>query len=502
MLVLIFILALILRFLHFPNNIYFGFDQARDAFAALEIIQGNLRVVGPPTGVEGLFHGPLYYYIYSPIYYLSGGNPEWVAVFLRIINAAVVFLVFLTGTVIFSKRVGIFAALLFAVSFEQTQYALYFNHPSLAVLSVVLFYLGLSLLFFKKETKGLILALFGLGLSLQFEFVLIYLLLVTVILLVVFRKSLLLINKETLFLSLGTFTLITSTFIVAEVKLNFRSISGILNITSSLGDQREVWILGILGNITLISGRLIRDNLVSNQNFGLLIFLLLAVMLLKYLRDLKVRVKIIFLLVWFLAGSLPYLNNKSLTPLYYYSVGASVSLLILYSFIVDNIWQRWKIVGTALLIIPMVSNLNLIKTNNHFGVIPTINVQKGMLLSDEKKVVDYIYQQAFGQPFSVSAVTMPLSVNTTWSYLFEWYGQKNYNYLPVWGENAAAGYPGNLQVVTAKSALPKKRFLIIEPTRGIRQGLIDNFMREESYFTKVVEEKKIRDFIVQKREPI
>lgn len=499
MLVLIFILALILRFLHFPNNIYFGFDQARDAFAALEIIQGNLRVVGPPTGVDGWFHGVLYYYLYAPFYFISSGNPEWAAAFLRVANALGIFLVFLAASVIFNKKVGILAALLFAISFEQTQYALYFNHPSLAVLSVTLFYLGLSLLFFKKEPRGLILALFGLGLSLQFEFVLVYLVLAAVILFLVFRKSLMVVNKKSLLLSIGSFFLIVSTFIIVEIKSNFRSILVLLDLVEGKGGLGG---LGGLGNVFLISRRLVEDNLVSYENYELLIFLLLAVMLLKYLRDLKVRVKIIFLLVWFLAGSLPYLSNKSVTPLYYYSVGAGVGLLIFYSFVVSKVWEKWKVGGIVLLAVPIISNVNLIKANNYQGVIPTINVQSGMLLSDEKKVVDYIYQQAFGKPFSASAVTMPLSVNTTWSYLFEWYGQGRYGYLPLWGENAAAGYPGNLKVITSKSTLPKARFLIIEPTRGIRQGLIDNFMREESYFTKVVEEEKIGDFIVQKRELI
>ncbi|MBS3118175.1 hypothetical protein J4417_00650, partial [Candidatus Woesearchaeota archaeon] len=67
LLFIIFVLALTLRFLYFPNNIYFGFDQARDAFASLEIVFGEFRVVGPPTSVDGWFHGPLYYYLYAPL---------------------------------------------------------------------------------------------------------------------------------------------------------------------------------------------------------------------------------------------------------------------------------------------------------------------------------------------------------------------------------------------------------------------------------------------------
>ncbi|MCR4305918.1 MAG: hypothetical protein NUV73_02435, partial [Candidatus Daviesbacteria bacterium] len=49
LLVAIFLLALLLRFLYFPQNTYFGFDQARDAYAVKEILNGDFKVTGPPT---------------------------------------------------------------------------------------------------------------------------------------------------------------------------------------------------------------------------------------------------------------------------------------------------------------------------------------------------------------------------------------------------------------------------------------------------------------------
>ncbi|MDO8503369.1 MAG: hypothetical protein Q7S60_01635 [bacterium] len=44
--------------------------------------------------------------------------------------------------------------------------------------------------------------------------------------------------------------------------------------------------------------------------------------------------------------------------------------------------------------------------------------------------------------------------------------------------------------------------MIIEPTVGIREGYKENFFREESYFTKVLEEKKFGTITVQKRQKI
>ena len=68
LLLLIFLLALIIRLLYFPDNTYFGFDQARDAYAVKEILTGDLKVQGPPTATGILHHGVLYYYIFAPFY--------------------------------------------------------------------------------------------------------------------------------------------------------------------------------------------------------------------------------------------------------------------------------------------------------------------------------------------------------------------------------------------------------------------------------------------------
>lgn len=495
-LIMIFILAVLIRLLYFPQNIYFGFDQARDAFISQQILHGNLKVVGPPTAIEGLFHGPLHYYIYAPIYFLSQGDPVWVALSLRIINASAVFLVFLVGTVIFSSRVGVLSAFLFAISFEQTQYALSFNHPSLAVISVLIFYLGLSLLIFKKEQKGLLLALFGLGLSIQFELTLIYLCFILLVLLV-FYNQLAKIKFKNILFSIGIFLATISTFIISEIKFKFGFLPALLSIISIPASQKTN-ILGYFQNILLISQRALGDNFLS---FGNVTTALLVIMIITFTilwRDKTIQNKLFFLLIWFCVGILPYLGNKSETPLYYYSVGASISLLIFGGILIDKFSKisKW---ASLLILIPLFSNMNLITSYNQMGPIPTIHVQSGMLLKDEKKVIDYVYQKAQGELFAINSLSMPLYVNTTWSYLFEWYGQERYGYLPIWGGESASGYPGNLKVITARSDLPEKIFLVIEPTRGIRPNLIQNFIENENYFSDILEEKKFGLFIVQYR---
>lgn len=74
--------------------------------------------------------------------------------------------------------------------------------------------------------------------------------------------------------------------------------------------------------------------------------------------------------------------------------------------------------------------------------------------------------------------------------------------MPVWGGDTAQGYEGNLEVVTARSELPEKHYVIVEPVRGIFPWLISNFLDEEDLFTEVVDEKKFGEIVVQERRRI
>src|SRR3990167_8629434 len=141
-LIVVFLIALIIRFLFFPNNIYFGYDQARDAYEVKKILNGDFLLGGPTTLMPGLNHGVLYYYIYTPFYFLAQGDPTAIAILHRVANALGVILIFYLASKLFNPKVGLIAAIIFAFSFEQTQFSLYLNHPSFGVISIMLMYLG------------------------------------------------------------------------------------------------------------------------------------------------------------------------------------------------------------------------------------------------------------------------------------------------------------------------------------------------------------------------
>ena len=502
MLYLIFLIAIILRFLYFPENIYFGFDQARDGYSALEIFRGDFKIIGPTTAFPGLHHGVLYYYVIAPFYGLGNMNPEIVAALMRVLNALGIFLVFFITKTLYDRKVGLLAALLFAFSFEQTQFSLYLGNPSLAVLSVMIFYLGLALIIFSKKYIGLPLAFLGLGASIQFQFALTYLIIPLLLILVIYKKVFLKLPIKIWLLSFLSLVISLSTFIIAELKYNFPTIQGLLLLSQS-GSQKN-W-ENIFSTYLFSINRMVMYNLSGNLITALVLVLLLIPLLFFTVKK-DFRQKLIFLSVWFFSFFVTLVINGGVKnpsqnpPLYYPNVGISISLLIFTAFLISKAFSRNKLLGIFLITFILFANVSLIKVFNPQGNFSEISVQQGMLLGDEKKVLDYMYNQSNSEAFAVKAVTMPLLINTTWSYLFEWYGKNKYGYLPIWNGKNALGYLGNLKVQEAQEGLPDKRFLIIEPTRGIAPYLIDDYLKEESYFTKIVNEKSAGAFILQERE--
>lgn len=502
-LILLFIIGIIIRFLYFPDNIYFGYDQARDAFISLEVLHGKIKIAGPTTSIPGFNHGALFYYLYAPIYFFSQSDPTGLAIFLKFYNAFGIFLIFLIAKNLFGgqnktfgKRIGIISAILYTFSYEQSQYSLFMTHPALAVITVLTFYLGLSLLIFQKKAYGLPLALLGMGLSFQFHFLLFFLIAIFILNLIFFWKKIPRINLKTILFSIFALAFSFSTFIIAEIKFGFKSFKLLIGIFG--GSGAGYFSYGGFQSIWHASLRYVQDNFFAAGFFAPVLLIILLILAFYYLRGKNYRDQMIFLLIWFLGGLVSYFIND--TSLYFYGIGTSLSLIILASFILSRWFSFSKLITIGLVVLIIGSNLYLIKLNNSIGPNKEINVQTGMLLSDEKKAIDYMYEKADGQPFAVNGFTLPLEVNTTWAYLFGWYGQRKYGYQPVWGGVSAPGYEGNLEVNNNRSSLPDKRFLITEPTRG-SEGPLSSFLTNEGWFTDIIEEKRFGEIIVDYQKP-
>lgn len=501
LLLLIFLLAVFIRFLYFPQNIYFGFDQARDAFESINIYKNfDLKIIGPSTAKPGLFHGPAWWYLIGPMYVLSGGNPEIPAALILILNAIGVFLIYKISASLFNNKVGLISALLFAFSFEQTQYAMYFGNPAPAVLSLMIFYLGLILLVFKNKWYGLAMSLFGLGLSVQFEFALIYQSFVFILLILVYKKNVLKhLNLKSLILSFFAILTSFSTFIVADFLYGFKTIRTLFGFEG----KADAVNLNI-SNFSLYFeklGTLFAHNFFNLPMVTSLLLLFLLIAFAFKISDREEIKRVILLLVWGFSSVILFFFGKP--NLYYFNIGVFVAFLIIVAFIFEKILQRSKFIFVVLISFVIFNDINLIKNNNRSGITNDIYVQEGMILSRQKELIDYIYNTSDGLPIVVSASTMPLKINTTWAYLFNWYGRQKYGTIPYWAGENADGFPGSLPRWISQEK-NYAFYSIVEPKRGVGQGLIDSFLIDQEQYGKVVDQKVWGDkdynqLVVQKR---
>src|SRR3989338_740654 len=87
---LAYIILMIILFSAFFIRIYrlndllgFYYDQGRDALVIWKLWhEGKPFLIGPVTGLSGIFLGPFYYYLIAPLYLIGKGDPVFPAFFL------------------------------------------------------------------------------------------------------------------------------------------------------------------------------------------------------------------------------------------------------------------------------------------------------------------------------------------------------------------------------------------------------------------------------------
>lgn len=86
----------IIRSLRLNDLLGFYYDQGRDALVIWDLWHnGKFFLIGPTTGLQGVFLGPWYYYLIAPFYLLGSGNPVFPAMFLIFLTTVASFVGYL-----------------------------------------------------------------------------------------------------------------------------------------------------------------------------------------------------------------------------------------------------------------------------------------------------------------------------------------------------------------------------------------------------------------------
>lgn len=95
--IIILVCAILLRFpLVIQGFFAFTYDQGRDLLEVQKLVgEHDPILIGPTTGLPGIFYGPWWYYFLGPIFLISGGNPTVITAIFGAIGILTIFLLYL-----------------------------------------------------------------------------------------------------------------------------------------------------------------------------------------------------------------------------------------------------------------------------------------------------------------------------------------------------------------------------------------------------------------------
>ena len=283
--------------------------------------------------------------------------------------------------------------------------------------------------------------------------------------------------------------------ILSEIKFGFKSLEGLrmlalgaggnLAYARSLGDYLILYLNQI--------GRIFSFNSYpGNIGYGGAFVLVLG--LYSLIKKDKVGT---FLSTWLFSHITVVTLGGTSTPFLMVGIGPAVSILIAYY--LYRWWEnRHKIAAVLVLAALIFGNFSMIIRENPQGA-TLFAIQKDMLLSKQLAAIDYTYEEAKGEPFSINSLTSPLWINIVWSYLYKWYGEPKYGYLPSWHGHDQVG---QLDSLAKDEGDIDNYFLILEPMGGIPPEYLELTIGEEDALSSLADEKYFGELRVQKRTKI
>ncbi len=168
LLLLVLIGATYVRVANTKEILGFYYDQGRDALVIWSFLhKGDLFLVGPTTGIEGILRGPWYYLLILPFYFFGGGNPVWPANFLALTTVAAIIVLYFLGKEIFDRPTGLIAAAITSFSYYLLVAARWLSNPTPMLLISMLLVLSMIMVA-KGKRKAWIAVAILLGLAMQF----------------------------------------------------------------------------------------------------------------------------------------------------------------------------------------------------------------------------------------------------------------------------------------------------------------------------------------------
>ena len=417
----------------------YTYDVGRDMLNIANIVDAHhISLIGPTTGQEGIFYGPWWYWLITPFFILFSGSVRGIDAFMGLTGVLTVLLVYWLGNKIGGRWVGLLSMLFAGISNSLIDTSSQIWNPNVSPL-VLICILIVIVKFSEEEHKinqSRWLVLLGLLAALSFDSLEIVYGSVQLIALLVFMFVYL--RKK--FRPYNIFSFLTGVVIIELPRIMFEFRHQFLMTKALFYYIFHHAPVSQSGGILTQSGKVLT----------LMLQLWSGTVNLPFEFGVILLVIVISGLVYFKTISS---FNKTENLLGVFSTCYLLSYVIILSFFKGNVWDHF-VVGVPVVYVIMFSLfiyrlLLFLKTKNanYFNFIlviivvyvlgvlsPNLHYNRVFFLNDpsvynnQVAVINYIYAQAKGRPFSYNVYTPPIHPYT-YEYLFSYYAKNNY-YAP------------------------------------------------------------------------
>lgn len=418
--------ALFFRTYRISDLLAFGFDQGRDAKVIWNLWHDNkFFLIGPTTGIEGIFLGPFYYYLIAPWYIVFGGNPVAPATFLGILNVGAILIIAESVRQHISVRAAIITALFISISHSLISYSRWLSNPT-----PLPFFAALAIYSLCRIVKGYawwfpILAL-CVGVSLQLEAAsAIFFIPATLVILAIYHRDISW-KSSPLILAVCMFLLTLLPQLIFDFRHDHLLLKGFGNfLIAEKSFRLQLW--QIAAKRINFYHHVIGDKFFDYYPAVSALFINVTIIALIKLWRKRPKFFDIFF-VWTITPFIflfLYQGNNGYVWDYYF-MGIFGSMSAVFAIIWDQI-GRWGKIGrftTAFLLSAfIVHNLSQISTDL-FRSEPELTS-----LTNQLKAVEWIHRDSQGGAFNVDVYVPPV-IPHAYDYLFIWQGNSVYHRQP------------------------------------------------------------------------
>ena len=445
------------------GSFLFNMDNGRDMVDVREMVElKKLRLIGPTSAVQGLFNGPIWYYLLAIPYVISNGDP-YAAILMEVVFWVI------GGIFLFKlvDRFGVWAVVLAGCLWVASNYiylaTLYaFNPNPVVLLTPLLIFLIEKYITSGKFIYGaLMFFLSGLFFNFEMNF---GIFMPLIILVIVFLSKNKLLRKRSFWLSSLFFVVCLLPQILFDLRHNFLMSKAILEYLSETQNQNfDLWrkIQPVYKSFyDTLSGTMLNKPFLTFSTALLVMFYSIGFFKNRLFANTLTTICISFILIPFwMYVFLPVQVNP-------WHLGAVMVAIIILLIIVLDYLFRAGLVSKLVAFILFIS----IVFASAVPVIEFFTTERSpnndvSLFANEISAIDYVYQKAEGKNFKVYTY-LPSVYDYPYQYLFWWYGRKTYGYIPgeyVYSPNKPTYIPSQDKFQGKKDNFSGLVFLIKEP---------------------------------------